>query len=246
MSSVNVAKGEGESVWALVTGGAKRLGAALCVALAEQGHAVAVHYNGSAQEAREVVAACRAVGGEAAAIQGDFTSVAGVELFLQHYLRDFSETAVLINNVGEYCIASALETSTEEWTSLFQINLHTPFMLSRALIPALIRHRGHILNIGVAGLHRRAAHTYSTAYTLTKQSLWGLTLSLAREVAPKGVRVNMVSPGQLDISRDRWTLPMERPAHCREVCRVVNFLLDRESAYITGQNIEVAGGLGLA
>lgn len=233
-------------MWTLVTGGSKNLGAALCLALAKKGCAVVVHYRHSQKEAFEVVAQCRALGSQAAAIQGDFSSIESVKDFVERYLKQFPETETLINNVGNYFIRSALQTSIEEWISLFQVNLHTPFILSQALIPSLITSKGQIINIGVSGLHRHVANTYATAYTLTKQGLWGLTLALARELAPQGVRVNMVSPGQLTTSIDQHKIPMHRPATCWEVCRVVNFLLDPESTYLTGQNIEVAGGLGLS
>lgn len=235
-----------KKMWTLVTGGSKNLGAALCLALAKQGRAIAIHYHHSAQEAFEIVDQCRAMGSQAEAIQGDFNSVSSVKDFIERYLRQFSETDTLINNVGDYLIGSALNTSTEDWMHLFQVNLHTPFMLMQALSPSLIRNKGNMINIGASGLHRHAAHTYSTAYSLTKQGLWALTLSLARELASRDVRVNMVSPGQLNLSIDQPKIPMNRPVTCHEVCRVVNFLLDPDSAMITGQNIEVAGGLGLA
>lgn len=233
-------------MWTLVTGGAKRLGAELCLALAEQGHSVVVHYNQSRDEALEVVSSCQKLGVQADVIQGDFSSVESVKRFAADYLDHFPETDVLINNVGNYLIASALETPIEDWIQLFQINLHAPFILAQALAATLIRNKGQIINIGTSGLKRQAAHRYSAAYSLAKEGLWGLTLSLARELAPKEVRVNMVSPGQLENSVDSHRIPMDRPAHCWEVCRMVNFLLDPSSAYITGQNIEVAGGLGLA
>lgn len=218
----------------------------MCVALAEQGHDVAVHYNHSRDEALEVAAACQTHGVHAAAIQGDFSSVENVKKFAADYREQFPDTAILINNVGNYLIGSALETSVEDWLNLFQVNLHTPFILTQFLSGLVIINKGQIINIGASGLKRHSAHRYSAAYTLAKEGLWGLTLALARELAPQGVRVNMVSPGQLDNSIDSYEIPMKRPAHCWEVCRVVNFLLDPASAYITGQNIEVAGGLGLA
>jgi 3-oxoacyl-[acyl-carrier protein] reductase len=233
-------------MWTLVTGGAKRLGASLCLSLAEKGHSVVVHYNRSKKEAFEIVEQCQAMGREAAMIQGNFSSLASVKEFVERYLEQFPETVSLINNVGDYLIRSALQTTVEEWAHLFQVNLHAPFILTQALAPSLVRNKGQIINIGVSGLKSHTAHTYATAYSLTKEALWGLTLATARELASQSVRVNMVSPGQLTISVDRHQIPMHRPAYCWEVCRVVNFLLDPESAYITGQNIEVAGGLGLA
>lgn len=233
-------------MWTLVTGGAKRLGEAICLSLAEKGRNVVVHYNKSGAEADEVVRRCRAMGCQSAAIQGDFQTMDGTMDFAKRYLQEFPETDVLINNVGNYLVSSALQTSVEDWVDLFQANLHAPFILMKALAPSLIRNKGQIINIGACGLHRHSANTYCTCYALTKQSLWGLTLSIARELAEENVRVNMISPGELDISVDHRKIPMQRPASCHEVCRVVDFLLDPQSAYLTGQNIEVAGGLGLA
>lgn len=236
-------------MWVLVTGGAKRLGAEICLSLAEQGYAIVVHYRHSEREAEDIAAKCRSFGSQAATIQGDFSSIAATEEFIFRYLKQFSQTRALINNVGNYYVGSVLQTPIEEWLHLFQLNLNVPFLLSKALSPHLVAQQGQIINLGVSGMHR-LAHTYAAAYHLAKHALLGLTLSLAKELAPQQVRVNMVSPGQLDISvdleHDLPKLPMQRPATCSEVCRVVSFLLDPKSAYITGQNIEVAGGWGLA
>lgn len=237
-------------MWALVTGGSKRLGAALCVSLAEKGYSIAVHYRDSQKEALEVVKKCRGFNVQAVAIYGDFSSIPGLMDFKESVFKHVPDISLLINNVGEYLPHSALETSVEQWISLFQVNLHAPFFLSERLAERLIKQHGQIINIGVCGLMRQKAHTYATAYRLAKQGLWGLTLALARELAPQGVRVNMVSPGQLDFSvdlpKDLSSLPMGRSATCGEVCRVVNFLIDPDNGYLTGQNIEVAGGLGLS
>lgn len=236
-------------MWALITGGAKRLGASLCLALAEKGHSVVVHYNKSQKEALEVVAQCQNLGVKAAAIQGDFSSIQHVKEFTDRYLQQFSPTHMLINNVGHYSHGSTLKTSIEEWINLFQINLHTPIFLAQALAPTLIQTEGQIINIGVSGLQRHAFSTYFTAYYSTKEALWGATQALAKELAPQGVRVNMVSPGVLDIAVDLHQfihkLPMRRPGYCWEVCNVVTFLLNPDNRYITGQNIEVSGGFGL-
>lgn len=235
--------------WALVTGGAKRLGAALCLTLAEKGYSVAIHYRHSQKEALAVKTRCKTKGVSAELIQGDFSTSAGTQAFIQNYQERFPDTHLLVNNVGEYLIRSALKTTPEEWASLFQINLHTPHALCYALSESLIKNQGQIINIGVSGLFRLSASSYATAYMLTKEGLWTLTRVLAGELAPKKVRVNMISPGMLDISVNledfKNRLPMGRPASCQEVCRVVSFLIDPNSEYITGQNIEVAGGFGV-
>jgi NAD(P)-dependent dehydrogenase (short-subunit alcohol dehydrogenase family) len=236
--------------WTLVTGGAKRLGADLCYALAEKGYSVVIHYNKSQKEALAVVDKCKQLGGQAIAIQGDFSTLPSTLDFIQRYLTLYPETQHLINNVGNYLIKSACQTEIEEWMSLFQTNLHVPFILAKALIPKLIQYQGQIINIGMSGSDKQQGHTYATAYMTTKASLLMLTRSLALELASKGVRVNMVSPGYLDIAvdlpKDCNRLPMHRAGKCWEISRVVNFLLDPASAYITGQNIEVAGGVGLS
>jgi NAD(P)-dependent dehydrogenase (short-subunit alcohol dehydrogenase family) len=236
-------------MWTLVTGGANRLGAEICLALARKGYPVVVHYNRSRKEAEDVVSTCLSYGVEADLIQGSFSSVAEVQKFIEEYLKRFPKTQALINNVGNYLIQSALNTSVSDWISLFQTNLHAPFALMQALIPSIRQEKGSIINLGVTGIQGIHANTRSTAYALTKMGLWFLTRSLAQELASDGVRVNMVSPGYLDIAVDLPKnldqLPMHRPAACSEVARVILFLLSAESQYITGQNIEVGGGLAL-
>lgn len=236
-------------MWALVTGGAKNLGAALCRALAEKGYNVVIHYMNSKIAAEKVARECQRVGVFSEIIQGDLSSEKGLNFFVKEYLGRFSKTNLLINNIGNYLISSALNTKLKDWYSLFHTNLHAPFALSQALMPSLKKSKGHIFNIGTSKLDVICADTYSTAYTITKQSLWILTKSLARELAPHGVKVNMVSPGHLDYSIDLPVnpkdLPMGRAAFSYEVVRAVMFMLEEESSYITGQNLEVAGGVRL-
>lgn len=235
--------------WTLVTGGAKGLGAEICRCLAAKGRNLLIHYNTSALEALQVRDACRGVGVEAECVQGDFSSSETVDEFLNTLRSRSYAIEILINNVGNYCIKPALETSDAEWQALFQTNLHAPVALMRALLPTIIEQSGAIINIGVAGISHVPTDVYCTAYTASKLALWMTTRALALELAPKGVRVNMISPGVLENSIDKQRLqpliPMQRPGSLYEVARVVAFLLEQESGYITGQNIEVAGGLRL-
>lgn len=234
--------------WTLITGGAKRLGAALCLELAKRGFSILVHYCKSEDEALKVANECRNLGVAAEIIQGDFSSQAATHQFIHSCLTRFADIENLINNVGNYLIKSAANTSSDEWNSLFQTNLHAPFALSQAFLPALIKNRGSIINIGIAGVANHTADTKYSAYRISKGALWLLTKSLAKELAPKDVCVNMVSPGYLENAidlPDTFDLPMRRPAALQEVTRVVAFLLEKESHYITGQNIEVSGGIRL-
>lgn len=235
--------------WALVTGGAKRLGAEICLKLADDGCNVVIHFNHSESEAMEVAERCRRKGVLAETLQGDFSSLAATLDFAKRYVQKFPETRYLINNVGNYLIKSASLTDYEEWNSIFQNNLNVPFILIRELLDGLKHNKGGIINIGIAGLSNLRADKYSACYSCAKTALWVLTKSLALELAPYQVRVNMVSPGYLDISEDLPSdlskLPMARTATCAEVAEVVAFLLNDKNSYITGQNIEVAGGVRL-
>jgi NAD(P)-dependent dehydrogenase (short-subunit alcohol dehydrogenase family) len=234
--------------WALVTGAAQGLGAEICRTLAAKGHNVIVHYRAQKELAAQVVAECQQLGVKAEAIQGNFSTTAGTADFLQRYLAHFPETDVLINNVGEYLLTSPLEMAMNEWQDIFQANFFTPVALVQGLMGSLKKFQGSIVNIGVVGVQNVPRPFNSTAYRMTKLSLWGYTRSLAAEVAPSQVRVNMVSPGHLSNSVDlpaAERLPMGRPASLAEAAQAVYFFVDPANRYITGQNLEVAGAFAL-
>lgn len=235
--------------WSLVTGGARHLGAALCKELARQGYPVVVQYKNHAEEAQDIVKECLKYQVDAEAIQGDFSTLDSTQKFIDDYTKRFPETQILINNVGNYFIGSSLKIPVEHWYELFQTNLHTPYLLIRNLLPSLKKYQGSIINIGIAGLNTLRADNHATAYTLTKSGLLMLTKSLALELASESVRVNMVSPGYLeesiDLPKDLSKIPMQRLGTYQEIADMILFLLSEKASYITGQNIEIAGGIRL-
>jgi len=235
--------------WTLVTGGSKRLGAEICKTLASNGYNILVHYNKSQKEALEIVHECKKLGVSADCISGDFASMPTLEDFIVRLTQSFPDISCLVNNVGNYIVGSVLATTPQQWNELFQVNLHAPYALIHSLIGSIKKNQGAIINIGIAGINHIPADLYSTAYTNTKLSLWMLTKSLAKDLASDRVTVNMVSPGYLDnaidLPLDLTLLPMKRAATTNEVARVVAFLVDKENDYITGQNIEVSGGVRL-
>ncbi len=229
----------------LITGAAKGFGAEIARALAANKHDVVIHYRSSAKEAEETAQKCREFGVAAETIFGDFTSQSTLTQFLEKYLKSYPKTKGLVNNVGNYLIAPASKTSRSEWLDLFQTNLHVPIALIQELLPSLKRAKGAIINVGVSGLSTVRANSYATAYMASKMALYQLTRSLARELAPEHITVNMVSPGVLETAVDIEKVkdvPMERAATLQEAARVITFLFEEENRYITGQNIEVAGG----
>ncbi len=206
----------------LVTGGAIRLGRAISLALANQGHTVLVHYNRHEKEAKEL---------GFPTIQGDFNQ-----------LDDFiarcpKEITGIVHNVGNY----QLGKGSENLEPLLQSNLLAPIKLTEALQPSIQAAKGTIVFLGTSGLNN--AWTRAVPYGITKSALLFYMKSLAKQLAPYEVNVNMVSPGQLEISEDLpENLPMKRPGSCSEVAQFVASLFSPESHYITGQNIEMSGG----
>ena len=121
----------------LVTGGAKGLGAAICRCLAQKGHDLVIHYKKSEQDARDLAQECRQHHVLVETIQGDFCTVTSVESFIERYHDRFPHTKGLVNNVGNYLIASACATTHAQWLSLFQTNFFAPVFLTQSLVPAL-------------------------------------------------------------------------------------------------------------
>lgn len=234
--------------WTCITGAAVGLGRAIALTLAERGHSLVLHYHKHANEAEELAALCREKNVQAECLEGDFSTSDGVMRFLERYLAAFGQTQYLVNNVGNSLRKPALETSDEEWKALFQSNFHAPCQIINALSASLKHTRGAIVNIGYAGVSQAVLSRHFVAYHTTKMALWTLTKSLADTFAPHGVRVNMVSPGYLENSiylPDPQQLPMGRLGRLEEVASAVAFLLDPLQAYVTGQNIDIAGGVRL-
>lgn len=235
--------------WVVVTGGAKGIGAAICRELARLGYNLVVHYRTSSKEAEEVVQNCRQLGVQAISIQGNFSFQEGVKQFAEEVLESAPKIGGLVNGVGPYLQRALLETGAEEVAHLFQTNLYAPMELIRLFSGALIAERGRVVQLGLAGLSPFRDDRRAAAYRITKLALWGYTRAIAHELAPKGVTVNMVSPGQtessVDLKGEHKKLPMGRPATIDEIALSVVHFFRSEATYITGQNIEIAGAYAL-
>lgn len=232
----------------LVTGGAKGLGAQICRQLASKGHDLLIHYLTSQKQAEEIAASCRLFGVKAEVLPGDFSSESSCRQFVEGLLLRFNTIKGLVNNVGNYLKAPFGKSDESEWHALFQTNFFSPISLTKALLPSICEHKGTIITIGTAGLYPVKALTQAPAYAASKSALWFFTRTLAKEMAPYMVSVNMVSPGYMENAVDLPaldSLPMKRPVLLHEVAQMVAFLFEDTSHVITGQNIEVAGGVGL-
>lgn len=229
----------------LVTGAARGLGAQIVQVLAQAGHDVLIHYRESRQQAEKLAQTCKERGVQANIQQGDFSSKTGIEAFIRNVLADFPHIKGVVNNVGEYLIEPLAKTSPNAWERLFNANFFAPVFLIQALLPTLIEQRASIVNVGVAGLKKGISE--SAAYATTKSALLFYTVSLAKQLAGS-IRINMVSPGFMENSIDfehPEKLPLKRAATLDEVAQLIALFFDSKTKYVTGQNIEISGGIGL-
>lgn len=233
---------------ALVTGSCVRTGRALVLELAARGWHVVVHGKPLARQmAEETAQACIRAGGQASIALADISTLEGCESLAAQVPE--GPLGLLIHNVGIYPRGSVLATTPETLAETLRTNLEAPWILSRLLVPRMER-GSSIVAIGYAGLQRLSGTTYSAAYSVSKTALLVFVKSLALELAPRGIRVNMVSPGQMensvDLPRDlSRVIPMGRAGTLDELVRAVLWIASDEAAYMTGQDLDVAGGLML-
>lgn len=237
---------------ALVTGAARRTGRGLALALARAGADVVVHYGRSRQDAESAVAEIAALGRRGFAISADLAVPGQAEALIEAALTQAGRLDVLVNNIGNYPLGEPLGLPPDQFRATLETNLTAPYALIRAALPALLASgAGQVINLGYAGVEHMIANTRAMAYQISKAGLLVLTRSLAQALGPQGVRVNMVSPGHIDNSVDLPAdiashVPLGRPAQVDDIAGALLFLLSPAGAYITGANIEVAGGYRLS
>ncbi len=232
---------------AIVTGGARRLGKALALSLAEKGARLVIHYGSSAGPADETVAEIRAMGSEAVAGQADLRQPGQAPAMIARAADHFDRLDILVNSAAVFERGDVFNTTEESWERHFAINLKSPFFLSQAFAAHVGRERpGAIVNI--ADWRATRPGTDYVAYTLTKAALVTMTQSLALGLAPN-IRVNAIAPGAILPPPDRdeaylqklaQAIPARRVGSPAEVGKALLFLL--ESDFVTGELIFVTGG----
>lgn len=236
---------------ALVTGASRGIGRACAEKLGQLGFRVAVNYRGSESAAQEVVETILSGGGEAIAIQGDVAAAGEASRLVDEVLERLGRLDVLVNNAGITRDNLVLRMSDEDFQVVIETNLSAAFRLIRAgLRPMLKQRYGRIINIAsVAGI---VGNPGQANYSAAKAGMLGMTRSVAKEVASRGITVNAVAPGLIDtdMSRDLKArdalvgqIPLGRPGLPKEVAAAVAFLAAPEAAYITGVTLPVDGGL---
>jgi pteridine reductase len=243
-----MAQSESTTQVALITGGAKRVGRAIVLKLAQSGYDIAFTYLSSKDAAVELVAEITARGRRAIAMQADLTEPTSTAASVHGaFTSEFKRLDVLVNNASMYEPSSLNQTNAEQVNRLWNVHVAAPLLLCQAFAPALRSSRGHIINM-VDLLAERPWPQY-LAYCTSKAGLWNLTLGLARELAPE-VTVNGIAPGVVEWpeqypqqEREKYLkrVPLGRAGTPEDVANVVHFLCTN-GTYVTGQIIRLDGG----
>ena len=240
---------------ALITGGAKGIGRAICLALAEKGMDIAVNFAGSAAAAEETAASCRALGVRAVTLQADVRSPEGCQKLVEDTVASLGRIDVLVNNAGITADTLMLRMTEADFDNVLATNLKGAFFCTKAASRHMMRQRyGRIVSISsVVGLHGNAGQTN---YAAAKAGLIGLTKSVAKEYAARGITANVVAPGFIDTDMTAAmpesaraaaaaSIPAGKVGDAKDVAAAVAFLAGEQAGYITGQVLCVDGGMGM-
>ena len=240
---------------AVVTGGSRGIGRAVCVALAKQGCNVVVNYCHGEAAAAETVALCKAVGVSAVAMQADVSTAEGCKHLFEEAIHTFGRVDILVNNAGITRDNLILRMTEADFDAVLNANLKGAFLCCKEAARRMVRQRyGRIVNLSsVVALRGNAGQTN---YAASKAGLIGLTKSLARELAGRNITVNAVAPGFIETDMTAClpeavraemanSIPAGRAGRPEDVANAVVFFAAEQSSYLTGQVLCVDGGMAM-
>lgn len=240
---------------ALVTGGSRGIGRAICEELAQAGFDIAIVYAGNEEAARETAAQVEKLGAAARIYRCDVADAETATACAEQVLADFGGVWILVNNAGITRDTLLARMREDDFDRVIDVNLKGAYHMTRALTRSFMRQRGgRIVNMSsIVGLMGNAGQAN---YAASKAGLIGLTKACARELAARGVTVNAIAPGFIetdmteqlgDAVRERYEqqIPLGRLGRAQEVAKLVAFLASDAAAYITGEVIRIDGGMAM-
>ena len=240
---------------AVVTGGSRGLGRAVCLELAAGGANVVLCYAGNENAANETAAACEALGAKVLAVRCDVADSAQVKALMDEALKVFGRIDILVNNAGITRDGLLMMMKETDFDDVITTNLKGAFLCMKDVARTMMKQRyGRIVNLSsVVGLRGNAGQVN---YAASKAGVIGMTKSLAKELASRGVTVNAVAPGCMETDMTAAmpeaaktatlaAIPMGRMGAAEDVAKAVAFLASEEAGYITGQVVAVDGGMAM-
>src|SRR5258707_1286715 len=235
---------------ALVTGGSRGIGAAIVNRLAREGAHVALTYVSKPDDANKTVAAAKALGVKALAIQADNASADAVNAAVQKTADEFGGIDILVNNAGIGVMAPIDQFRLEDFDRTFAVNVRAAFVAIQAAVKYM-KEGGRIINIGSCNAERMP-FVGGAVYAMSKAALVGLVKGLARDLGPHGITVNNIQPGPVDTDLNPATgefaemlkklMARPRYAHADEIAAMIAFLASPEAGFVTGASLTIDGG----
>ena len=240
---------------AIVTGGSRGIGKAVCLELARRGCNIVLSFAGNTAAADQTVAECQALGVQALAVQGNVADADAVKALFDAALKQFGAVDILVNNAGITRDNLLMLLKEEDFDAVVDTNLKGTFLCMKAAVRPMMKQRhGRIISLSsVVGLHGNAGQVN---YAATKAGVIGLTKSVAKELAGRYITVHAVAPGFIDTDMTAVlpekakeailaSIPMARLGAAEDVANAVAFLASDEAGYITGQVLAVDGGMSM-
>ncbi|MBK6766004.1 MAG: SDR family oxidoreductase [bacterium] len=238
---------------ALITGGSRGIGRGIALKLAQAGADVVINYLEREDAAHEVVEWIRGLGRRALAIRADVATEAGADVLFAEMAVEFARLDILVNNAGPFVVRPVLETSAADWDHMLRGNLLSAFWVTSRAVKLMDRteNGGSIVFIGAPNAERVGSQNVACAYSIAKTGVIILAQTLARELGPKHIRVNVVNPGFIEndsmTRRMRQWMPAEVPlgevGSPADIGNAVAYLCSTEAAYVSGTVLNVHGGL---